>query len=301
MLTNNTVSNSEYGILLEDSSNNILTGNSASNNENAGLFLAGSSNNKLTNNTASNNAACGIFLEYSSNNILTNNTASNNDCGIFLDYSSNNILTGNNASNNGWGIYLEYSNNNILTDNTAYNNVECGIVLQDSSNDILANNTILNNDVGIYLNQSSDNTFINNIASDNTNYDFYSDEFSRSNAVNDLAIASYPTTISFIYDNGIGIKSVTTPEPDPAGKVNISKYVHADSVTDDSWIFLNVSYDNADVTNVVEDSLRLYHWTGTWEEIPGSNVNTAENYVYANVTSFSQIAPFGNPKSEHLG
>jgi hypothetical protein len=63
-----------------------------------------------------------------------------------------------------------------------------------------------------------------------------------------------------------------------------------------------VSYSNDDVTNVVEDSLRLYHWTGTeWGEVAGSNVNTEENYVYANVTSFSQIAPFGNPKSEHLG
>jgi len=66
--------------------------------------------------------------------------------------------------------------------------------------------------------------------------------------------------------------------------------------TADSWILLNVSYSDADVTNLEEASLRLYRWTGTdWAEIPGSAVNTAENYVYANVTTFSQIAAFGDP------
>jgi parallel beta-helix repeat protein len=321
--SNNTLSSNaastygDYIILLYSSSDNMLTNNTVSNSE-YGILLEYSSNNMLTNNNASNN---GINLFSSNNNMLTNNTASNNDydCGIYLQDSSNNTLTGNNASNNHWGIYLKYSNNNILTDNTAYNNDDYGIVLQDSSNDILANNTILNNDVGIYLFQSSnnpitnnnvsnnfnygirlegsnDNTFINNIASDNTNYDFYSDEFSRSNAVDDLAIAIYPTTISFIYDNGIGIKGVETLPDDPSGKVNISKYVNATNVTADSWIFLNVSYDDADVTNVKEDSLRLYRWTGAeWKEIPGSAVNTVENYIYANVTSFSVFAPFGTP------
>ena len=152
------------------------------------------------------------------------------------------------------------------------------------------------------LDSSSSNTLTNNTASNNANYDFYSGEDSHSNKIKDLAISRYSTTISFIYDKGIEIKSVTTPEPDPAGMVNISKYVNATKVTADSWILLNVSYSNDDVTNVVEDSLRLYHWTGTeWDEVAGSNVNTEENYVYANVTSFSQIAPFGNPKSGHLG
>jgi len=120
--------------------------------------------------------------------------------------------------------------------------------------------------------------------------------------IEDLTIASYPTTISFIYGHGIGIKSVITPETDPDGKVNVGKYVNLIDVTEhswvteDSWILLNISYNDADVTNLEEDSLRLYRWNETeWEEIPGSNVNTAKNYVYANVTNFSQIAPFGNP------
>ncbi|MCW3142030.1 MAG: hypothetical protein N2V72_07680, partial [Methanophagales archaeon] len=116
-------------------------------------------------------------------------------------------------------------------------------------------------------------------------------------------------TISFIYDQGIKIKGVTTPELklNPAGKVNIRKFVNVTNVTADSWIFLNVSYRDADVSGVDEDSLLLYRWNETasaWElanETGKPNgVNTTGNYVYANVTSFSQIAPFGNP-TPHLG
>jgi len=67
---------------------------------------------------------------------------------------------------------------------------------------------------------------------------------------------------------------------------------------------LNVSYTDANVSDsgVEEDSLLLYRWNGSasaWEFANATGqpngVNTAENYVYANVTSFSQIAPFGNP------
>jgi glycerol kinase len=95
----------------------------------------------------------------------------------------------------------------------------------------------------------------------------------------------------------VGLKGVTTPPSDPDGKRNISKYVNATNVTADSWLFLNVSYTDANVTDVDEASLKLYRWNGTaWTEVPGSGVNIAENYVYANITSFSIFAPLGNPK-----
>ena len=198
--------------------------------------------------------------------------------GIYLDGVEHCDISDNTASNNGYGIYLYSSSNyNTLTNNTADSNNGFGIGL---------------------LYDSTDNNLTGNSASNNANYDFYSDEVSHNNNIQDLTMSSYPTMISFIYGHGIGIKSVITPETDPDGKVNIGKYVNLTDVTEDSWILLNISYNDADVTNLEEDSLRLYRWNETeWEEIPGSNVNTAKNYVYANVTNFSQIAPFGNPLS----
>jgi parallel beta-helix repeat protein len=172
-----------------------------------------------------------------------------------------------------------------------------GILISNVTNCNISNNIVLGNFHGIYLRSSSNNTLQNNNALNNTNYDFFSDENSHGNTIEDFTIGSYPnpTTISFIYAHGIGIKPVTAPEPDPEWKANIGKYVDVTNVTEDSWILLNVSYDYTDVINIEEDSLRLNRWSGSeWEEIPGSNVNTVTNYVYANVTVFNQIAPFGN-------
>ena len=212
---------------------------------------------------------------------ISDNNVTNNYFGIFLYTSSNNTLTSNTASNNNHGIHLEMSSNyNTLTSNTASSNT----------------------DYGIYLEESSNNNLTNNTASNNTLWDFYSDAYSPDNTVEDLTMSSYPTTISFTYDRGIKIKGVTTPESNPAGKENVSKYVNATNVTANSWIFLNVSYTDADVSDVEEGSLLLYKWNGTesaWvlanETGKPNGVNTIGNYVYANITSFSQIAPFGNP------
>jgi hypothetical protein len=92
------------------------------------------------------------------------------------------------------------------------------------------------------------------------------------------------------------LKSVETPPADPADKRNISKYVNAVEVTADSWLFMNVSYEEGDLGGVDENSLRMWQYNGTdWTEVPGTNgVNTAENYVYANITEFSVFAPLGN-------
>ncbi len=265
----------------------------------SGIYLFDADYCDISDIKASNNGA-GIYLCNSSNNTIKNNAVNSNEwTGIELDLSSNcNTITNNTASTNGVGIVLgRFTGSNILTNNTASNNHD-GIRLYSSSDNKLTNNNASNNHRGIYLFHSSNNTFSGNTALNNTDVDFDSDEGSQGNSIADFTISSYPTTISFIYEHGIGINAVTVPEPDPAGKRNIGKYLNVTNATEDSWILLNVSYSDADITNVKEDSLRLYRWTGTeWAEITGSGVNTADNYVYANVTSFSQIAAFGDPET----
>jgi parallel beta-helix repeat protein len=139
------------------------------------------------------------------------------------------------ADNNYDGIYLELSNGNTVASNTVANN----------------------NWEGIFLDSSSDNTFTKNSVSNNTRYDFYSAEHSHNNTVEDLLLCDYPTTVSFTYDNGVGLKSVDTAPSGPSDKMDISKYVDATKVCADSWLFLNVSYDEADLGNVAEDSCML--------------------------------------------
>ena len=129
---------SEYwpdaGIYLNGKSGNMIKNCLITNWDN-GIHLSNSSNNILTNNTANSNEGCtiygcygnGIYLYYSSNNnILTNNTANSNGLiGIYLS-SSNNTLTNNTANNNSYGIYVlydPYSNNNnmMILNDLCYN------------------------------------------------------------------------------------------------------------------------------------------------------------------------------------
>jgi parallel beta-helix repeat protein len=295
---NNAFQNSDHGIILDNSSNNTLANNTANNNGEDGIFLDNSNNNKLNSNTANSNTDFGILLiESSENNTLANNTANNNEGGISLSISSNNKLNNNNASNNNeLGIELSESNNNTLNNNTANSNTDFGILLIESSdNNTLANNTANNNALNgiVIIISSNHNILINNFAINNTQWDFFSDDNSQNNTVVNLTLN--PLVVSFT-SLDVALRSATAPAPDPGllHYQNIGKYVNATNNSDDSWLFLNISYTDADVEEVEEDSLRMWKHNGTWTQVPPTNgVNTAQNYVFANITSFSIFAPMG--------
>jgi parallel beta-helix repeat protein len=154
-LINNTVSDSDNGIVLWRSSNNTLTNNVANSNTYDGLLLISAVpiwggpfpfityNNTLVNNTVSNNEH-GIYLDMSCCNTLTDNTATNNKYGIRLLYSPDNILTNNTVSNSTKGVSMSISENNILTNNTVSNNTE-GIRIHGGSSGNLIYNNYFNN------------------------------------------------------------------------------------------------------------------------------------------------------------
>jgi uncharacterized repeat protein (TIGR01451 family) len=97
------------GILGSDMDHCNISGNNCSNN-NFGIWLDFSSNNMLTGNTANSNNGNGIWLCDSNNyNTLTSNTASNNYYGLVLQSHSSNTASNNNSSNN--IIYNNYFNN----------------------------------------------------------------------------------------------------------------------------------------------------------------------------------------------
>jgi parallel beta-helix repeat protein len=319
-LTNNTANsnygNCGYGIYLSSSSNNTLTNNTANSNDGSvhglGIYLMDSSNNTLTNNTANSNYGdygCGIWLYSSSNNTLANNTANLNSggeggsCGIWLYSSSNNTLASNNATSNGYGYGISIgssSNYNTLTSNNASNNYR-GIYLYSSSNNTLANNTASNGDYGcgIYLwsssnntlRSSSNNTLTNNNCSNNTQWDIYiegSDSTFTNNTLNG-------TTISFTYRGDVSLKGVGSPAADPAGQQTIGKFVSATNQSTGTWLFINFSYSDADVSGLDESDLAVWKHNGTMWLKDGWNgaryLDSTGNIVGVNITSFSVFAP----------
>ena len=172
-ITNNNISNNNYGIYLYVTSKNIVISNNVSNN-NYGINLYSSGNNTIINNNASNNSPYCIYLRYSNNNTITNNNASYYKFGINLEYSSNNTINANTASNNEYhGISLyQSSNNNTITGNNA-NNGYSGIFISNSGNNTITGNNASNNEyggIGLWSPDSKNNVVTNNIASNNNKY-----------------------------------------------------------------------------------------------------------------------------------
>jgi len=163
-VTNTTISNTFWGILLGGSQKNNLTNNEVFFNKFVGgIYLGESSYNNVVNNNVSNNYKNGIRMAESSNynNITGNTLLSNNETGIFLNQSSYNNLTNNTASNNEhFGIWLRRSPYNTLRGNVMDHNGEINLVLKDCpdlewwNNDIDTSNTVNGLPVYYIYNQS---------------------------------------------------------------------------------------------------------------------------------------------------
>jgi parallel beta-helix repeat protein len=190
-ISDNNVTNNFYGIYLDSSSSNTLSGNYAYNNSHHGIYLYFSTNNNnLSGNYAYNNPAYGIHLYYSSSNNLSGNYAYNNSYhGIHLYFScNNNNLSGNYAYNNSHhGIYLYDSSSNTLSSNTASSNNIDGIYLYASSNNNITCNWVHNNNQrGFWLSHGSTGNTIErnniiangeyNLSSGGYKYQFYNDQ-----------------------------------------------------------------------------------------------------------------------------
>jgi uncharacterized repeat protein (TIGR01451 family) len=315
------LSNTEYGIHLKNADHCTISHTAATSNF-IGMYLDASNGNHVYNNSASSNSGAGIYLYSSNSNYIYNNSASSNTYyGIYLNDSNSNHIFNNGATSNSWhGFYLYSSGSNHIYNNSASSNTYWGITLWDSKNNEFTSNIVSNNGYGIDLSHASDNNklmgnsansnkrgiqiidsninrLMYNTVQDNTEYDFYSDSDSHGNVIDDLTIASYPTTISFTYDNGVALNGVDTAPADPPEMLNIAKYVNATNVKANSWTFLKVGYNESDIRNIDESSLRMWRYKDrTWTEVPESGVNTAERTVYANITEFSIFAPLGSEK-----
>jgi len=100
----------DHGIMLGESSNNSIFGNSIANNY-VGIELEFSSsyNSISGNNITANNR--GILLEHSPNNSVSGNSITANEDGIILCFSANNIIYHNNFVNNHYQVRSHFSTN----------------------------------------------------------------------------------------------------------------------------------------------------------------------------------------------
>jgi len=264
LFSENLLANNNLGMELDGSSNNTLSVNIISGNPstfNEGIILYESSNNILTGNTLSH---ASIKLEHSSNNVLSENycsdgyiwiressrnTISDNTleyCGISLynqsndnvlswnnikesphsgidvdDNSANNTLSGNTVTKNYVNGICVCSSSNTLRDNTATENKNTGILIigaeQVRTYNTVSGNTVMNNEEGIFIFNSSENILTDNLVINNycgiqldssegcgefygTNFNTLCDNIVANNSIGIITIGRY-TSYNRVYHN----------------------------------------------------------------------------------------------------
>lgn len=248
------------------------------------------------------NSGFGIGISAMSNINVYNNDVSARQFGIWsiLSFATNVNIYNNSihdvrdAIGSGYASLVTYSQNNFYN-NTVYNNtygIRVGYTSSfPSINSNLTNsynNTVYGNDYGIFVNSNShDNNFTDDNVYNNSIWDVkvvsgYNNRFRN------VTIGYDDNKVKSSFDGtNYTIKQVLSSErpSDPYTHRNISKYLNLTNTTDNGWIFLNVSYLDSDVVGLNENSMKFWrNSSGTWTSI-GDGVNTANNYVYANISS----------------
>jgi len=174
IINNTIVANNDLGIYLIASSNNNISGNTATSNIRIGILLANyfSQNNIIANNIATLNPWAGIYVDAGgNNNYFAGNTLSNNGAGFTFLSGSGNTITNNSAYSNINGVTGYPSNSNIFINNNFSSNSQHGIqLLLSSNNNIIANNILISNSqYGLHLTSSNSNSIYHNYIDGNTN------------------------------------------------------------------------------------------------------------------------------------
>ena len=310
-LNNVTVQNCEIYNFSSGISFTIVTGSTIFNNTimrnmQAIWFQWGSDNNNITTNILNNNSRYGFLVAsvaQSVNNTITGNTANfNGRDGFNFNQSSNNTVINNIANyNTRFGFYIvNQSNNNTFTGNTANNNSEGFVIWSNSTGNIFNSNRAINNSVfGIDFPGLSCpfNTFISNVLSNPAGWDLHLDSPNLSFYNATLGAEYSPVGISFTDYNGtMRMTGVQNSPADPPGLVNIAKYLNISKLVN-TYLVLNISYSDADIVNVQENTLRMLRFTGAWVGT-NSTVYAAQNFVSARLTNYSSFGLFGQQQPQ---
>jgi parallel beta-helix repeat protein len=286
-----------------DSTNVTIINNNWSNGD--PITLAYTNNSEIFNNSVSNSSN-GLYLDWSHNNRVRSNNFTKNNDGVSLYDSANNSVTRNNISSNYYGLrFVSGSNNNTINNNVISLNLGFAIGFSGSPGDRPSNNTFSYNNLdsndngfveegGFEINGSNETVF--NLIANNTISNSRNRVFSMKTSgflVYNMSIDSIRTSFT-----GKNIHVNSSPEspafPSSLSSINKNLEITNHSIPgpfqEESWIFLNISYNSTDLGSVDESTLGIYEYdnaTATWNMVPGSSVNTAQDYVYANITDFS--------------
>jgi len=162
IIKNNRITESLFGIDLQQSSNNIVRRNYISSKSDASLGIRGdavrlwySRNNRIEKNTIRNSRDMVVW--YSADNVISDNDVAFGRYGLHFMYSKYNLVENNTISKNAVGIFLMYSDSVVIRGNRIFQALGAagvGIGAKEASNCDILDNEILYNSTGIYLDLS---------------------------------------------------------------------------------------------------------------------------------------------------
>ncbi|MBM3228798.1 hypothetical protein FJZ26_00020 [Candidatus Parvarchaeota archaeon] len=192
---NNTISNitsvsSTYGVYLNYSSGNLLSGINASSNLDSGVYLIGSANNTLTRSFASSNPygiyssasssnnfselnldsndLYGLLMFLSNSNQIINSNFTSNSAGLFIDSSNYNLVNRTNFILNVFGLYLTKAHFNKIENTTLASSSHSGLYVYASQSNNISKNNISNSTIaGINFEDEEGTQTTNNLIYDN--------------------------------------------------------------------------------------------------------------------------------------
>jgi len=172
---NNITANSRMGVGLWSSQNNSVSGNNITANNDVGVWLYSSCYNTVSDNNIKNNSRNGVTFRFSSNNTLSGNIFVGD--GFFADDSYNSLVVGNSVNGKSL-VYLErvsdvivkekagqvilVSCNRIRVENLNLSHTHKGVELLRTNSTTLTGNNITANEYGISLWYSFNNTISGN-------------------------------------------------------------------------------------------------------------------------------------------
>jgi len=167
-VSNNTFTGNNYGLLIDSSTDNFVTGNQASNGW-GGIWLSDSSGNTLRNNNIFNNArnfgVSGNKPSQFVNDIDLSNTV--NDKKIYYLLDEENLII-EPISFPDLDILVLVNCRNVTVQNLDMQNSNVGIYLIGASNSTVTNNEVANNTIGISLQSCRDCVVSTNEVKQNT-------------------------------------------------------------------------------------------------------------------------------------
>ncbi|MEM4703047.1 MAG: C1 family peptidase [Candidatus Pacearchaeota archaeon] len=256
------------------------------------LILCNADNSSLKNITIAGSESIdnnGLLVLATENTTFDLINSSGNYFGLAIFDSNHNNITNSSFDSGYLGVEVVYSSTNVIFNTTANSN-SFGIFLTGSHYTYILSSKTNNNQVGTILSDSDNNILINDESKNNQLFAFVSQLNSTNNIVSYFDIG-LEETVSFTSEN-IALNKTIAPASDPRNYENIGKFVNVIAASGNSWIYLNVSYDEREISN--EASLKMFAYNGSWNELASSGVNTAHNYVYSgnvSITHHAILAP----------